>query len=65
MSKLSSNTANLRELLEAVNALPEPVALPELTNPGTASELLKGKELIDGEGNVVVGSVLNAEEVLY
>lgn len=33
------------------------VTLPTLTNPGTASDLARGKELIDGNGNVVTGNV--------
>jgi hypothetical protein len=31
--------------------------LPTLKNPGTAEDLAKGKELIDADGNVVVGSI--------
>lgn len=31
--------------------------LPTLTNPGTASDLLSGKELIDQDGNVVTGTI--------
>ena len=30
---------------------------PTLTNPGTASDLLSGKELIDQDGNVVTGTI--------
>lgn len=30
--------------------------LPELTNEGSASDLLSGKQLIDGEGGVVTGT---------
>ena len=57
-SPLQNNITNLQELLEAVNALPEAggVELPELTNEGTATDLLSGKELIDSEGNVVTGT---------
>ena len=33
------------------------VELPELTNPGTAGDLVAGKQLIDGDGNVVVGTI--------
>lgn len=32
------------------------VKLPELSNPGAADDLVVGKELIDGAGNVVVGT---------
>ena len=33
------------------------VSLPELSNPGTASDVASGKELIDQDGNVVTGTV--------
>lgn len=33
------------------------VELPELTNEGTASDMLSGKQLIDQEGNVVTGTI--------
>lgn len=33
------------------------VELPELTNPGTTFDLAEGKQLIDGDGNVVVGTI--------
>lgn len=33
------------------------VSLPELSNEGSAEDLLFGKELIDGKGNKVTGSV--------
>lgn len=33
------------------------VDLPTLTNPGTATDLVEGKQLIDGEGNIVEGTV--------
>ena len=59
MSKLQNNITSLQSLLEQVNALPEAggVELPELQNEGTAADLLSGKELIDGEGNVVTGTI--------
>ena len=59
-TELQSNNADLQEILDAVNALPEAgggVELPELTNPGTAEDLEDGKELIDAEGNIVTGTV--------
>lgn len=63
---IKQNITNLQSLLEQVNALPEAgsggVELPELSNPGTASDLELGKELIDQDGNIVVGTrVVNAE----
>ena len=60
MSNLTNNTTSLQAILDAVNALPEAsdgVELPELSNEGTAADLLSGKELIDGEGNVVTGTI--------
>lgn len=57
---IKNNTTSLQELLEVVNSLPEAgsggVSLPELTNEGAAADLLSGKELIDGDGNVVTGT---------
>lgn len=58
---IKNNTTSLQSLLELVNALPDAggggVELPELTNEGTASDLLSGKQLIDGDGNVVTGTI--------
>lgn len=55
---IKTNTTSLQDLLEQVNALPDAggVDLPELTNEGTAADLLSGKELIDSEGNKVTGT---------
>lgn len=56
---IKQNTISLQEILNNVNNLPDAssgVELPELSNPGTASDLLSGKELIDGEGEVVTGT---------
>lgn len=61
-SNLKTNTASLQELLNAVNNLPEAsngVELPELTNEGSAENLLSGKQLIDGEGKKVTGTMPN------
>ena len=33
------------------------VELPQLTTPGTADDLVSGKQLIDGAGNIVTGNV--------
>lgn len=41
----------------------EGTALPELTNPGTAVDLMDGKQMIDGSGNVVDGSFTITEEI--
>lgn len=58
---IKNNTTLLEEILEIANALPDAgeggVELPELTNEGTAADLLSGKQLIDGDGNVVEGTI--------
>ena len=59
-AQLQENNADLQEILDTVNALPEVgdgVELPELTNPGTAGDMAEGKELIDSNGNVVTGTL--------
>ena len=35
--------------------------LPALTNPGTAADLRSGKQLIDANGNVLTGTLVNRE----
>lgn len=57
-SPLKQNTATIQELLNTINSLPDAggVELPELTNEGTAADLLVGKELVDGDGNKVTGT---------
>ena len=35
--------------------------LPTLTNPGKAADLLSGKQLIDANGNVLTGTLVNRE----
>lgn len=64
MFKITQNTTELQAILDAVNALPEAggggeggVELPELTNEGSASDLLSGKQLINSSGNVVTGTI--------
>lgn len=52
-----NGTHNVRNY-EAVNVdVEQGVQLPELENPGSASDLAEGMELIDAEGNVVTGTV--------
>lgn len=46
--------ANLPGVIESI---PQGVELPALTNPGSASDLLSGKQLIDADGNVVTGNI--------
>ena len=64
-SELSSNNLDLQSLIDQANALPDAggVELPELTNEGTASDLLSGKQLIDGDGNVVTGAIATKTSV--
>lgn len=46
-----------------IEALAGGVELPELTAPGTAIDLMAGKQLIDGDGKVVDGTFTIAEEI--
>lgn len=58
MSKLLNNTLSLQSILETVNNLPEAgTDLPTLENPGSASDLLEGKELIDQNGELIEGTI--------
>lgn len=40
------------------------IELPELTNEGSASDLLSGKQLIDGDGNKVIGNMANNGSIM-
>ena len=53
---IEGNTELLRDLLEIAEDAAGSVTLPELENEGTAAQLLKDKQLIDGDGNIVVGT---------
>lgn len=57
-STLQSNNTDLQEILSTINNLPTTggATLPTLTNEGDASDLLSGKQLIDGDGEVVTGT---------
>lgn len=64
-AELRRNNEDLRSILDAANTLPDGVELPELENEGSAADLLNGKQLIDGEGNVVTGTLVpKADPVL-
>ena len=58
-----SETNKMYTPSEMVNALSkydpngDGIILPDLTNEGTASDLLSGKQLIDGDGNIVTGTI--------
>lgn len=41
----------------------EGITLPELSNPGTASDMALGKELIDQNGNKVIGTLKNDSQL--
>lgn len=57
-SPLKQNTTTIQNLIDTINALPEAgTDLPELTNEGSASDLLSGKQLIDQDGNIVTGTI--------
>ena len=57
MSKIQNNITSLQNLLEQVNALPEEVILPELSNPADASKTLSGYEFINADGAKVTGTI--------
>lgn len=40
------------------------ITLPTLTNPGTAADLLAGRQLIDGNGNIVEGTAKSYDDGL-
>lgn len=50
-------TPLLANLPGVIESIPQGVELPALTNPGSASDLLSGKQLIDADGNVVTGNI--------
>lgn len=63
MSTIKENISNLQNLLNAVNALPNAgssgVELPTLTNKGSTTDLLSGKQLIDQDGKIITGTMPN------
>ena len=67
MSMIKQNLANLQDVLNTINALPEAgsggMELPELANPGEAADLLIGNELIDQNGNIVAGTMPDNGEI--
>ena len=61
---LKTNNSSLEEIITQLNNMPDAGAgteLPTLTNEGSASDLLSGKQLIDGDGNVVTGTIPTQE----
>lgn len=55
-STMEGNTELLKGLLQLAENNVGNVTLPELSNEGSAGDLLKGKQLIDGDGNIVTGT---------
>lgn len=53
---IQSNSEGLQRILQAVNDLPEGTQLPTLSNPGTASDLASGKQLIGQNGDIITGT---------
>ena len=58
-SKLQTNNTTIQSLINLANSLPEEKVLDTLDNPGTASDLLSPKELLDSEGKKIVGTMTN------
>ena len=59
-TSLQNINTDLQEILNTIKDLPEVnngIELPELTNEGSSSDLLSGKQLIDSEGNIVEGTI--------
>lgn len=54
-----NNAALIEQIMEALEgkAAGGGVTLPELTNPASPAEIMSGYEAIDGEGNVMVGTM--------
>ena len=65
-SDLQTLNVNLQAILNTIDNLPEAsngVELPELDNEAAISEIFEGKEVIDGEGNKIVGTFTIDSEV--
>ena len=56
-STMEGNTELLKGLLWLAENNVGNVTLPELSNEGSAGDLLKGKQLIDGDGNIITGTI--------
>lgn len=66
MADLRYNTELLNDIATAIANLPiAGLNLPTLVNPGQARDLAIGKQLIDGDGNLIIGTAdvpLRSEE---
>lgn len=57
MADLRYNTQLLTDIATAIEKLPAAgLNLPTLINPGEAGDLAIGKQLIDGDGNLIIGT---------
>ena len=75
MSILKRKTVSGWETITEDNPFQVPVqiaggtSLPNLNNPGTAADLAQNKQLIDGNGNIVTGTIAtinsNEDEIYY
>lgn len=59
------DAAELNAISNTLERLDEAPVLPSLTNPGTAADLLSGKQLIDANGNVLTGTMPNRGAIDY
>lgn len=57
VAKGATFTSGSGLLVEGTHECDEGVALPNLTNPGSASDLAQGKQLIGADGSVVTGNL--------
>lgn len=55
-SELTTQDDLISQIQTALEGKASGVTLPTLTNPGTAENLEEGYELIDGTGNIIVGT---------
>ena len=62
MSILTNNTTELQEVLELLADKMTGATLPELTNEATAADLAIGKQLINSQGQIIVGTNPYAQE---
>jgi hypothetical protein len=55
----STEKISLADMPIIIREIEGGIELPELSNEGSASDLLSGKELIDADGNIVTGNMPN------
>lgn len=61
MGVQTAATDSYETMAENIKEIETGVQLPTLTNPGTATDLASGKQLIDQEGKIVTGNVQTYE----